>query len=87
MIKIQTFNNIGVITMNAPPVNALGLGMRSAVFDALQQIYADDSIDAVMIDSALPLFCGGADIEELKSGQLWQSPYLHALIDAIDNAP
>ena len=87
MINIQSFNNIAVITMYSPPVNALGLELRTSLLKALQQSYENDGIDAVIIDSSLPLFCAGADIEELRTGDIWQTPDLHALIDAIDNAP
>jgi len=87
MINIQSFNNITVITMNSPPVNALGLALRTSLMRALQQSFENNSIDAVIIDSGLPLFCGGADIEEFKTGELWRAPDLNALIDAIDNAP
>jgi 3-hydroxyacyl-CoA dehydrogenase len=87
MINTQSFNNIAVITMSSQPVNALGLELRTSLLKALRRCFENDSIDAVIIDSALPLFCGGADIEEFKTGQLWQAPDLHALIDAIDNAP
>ncbi len=87
MINIQSFNNIAVITMNSPPVNALGLELRTSLLKALQQSYENDAVDAVIIDSSLPLFCAGADIEELRTGDIWQTPDLHALIDAVDNAP
>ena len=87
MINIQSFNNIAVITMNSPPVNALGLELRTSLLKALQQSYENDTVDAVIIDSSLPLFCAGADIEELRTGDIWQTPDLHALIDAVDNAP
>jgi 3-hydroxyacyl-CoA dehydrogenase len=87
MISIQSFNNIAVITMNSPPVNALGLGQRTALRKALRQSFENDSIDAVIIDSGLALFCGGADIEEFKAGELWQAPDLHTIIDIIDNSP
>ncbi|MCZ6667832.1 MAG: 3-hydroxyacyl-CoA dehydrogenase NAD-binding domain-containing protein [Gammaproteobacteria bacterium] len=87
MINIQSFNNIAVITMYSPPVNALGLELRTSLLKALQQSYENDAVDAVIIESSLPLFCAGADIEELRTGDIWQTPDLHALIDAIDNAP
>ena len=87
MIKIQSFNNIAILTMHSPPVNALGLELRTSLLMALQQSYENDSVDAVIIDSSLPLFCAGADIEELRTGDIWQTPDLNALIEAIDNAP
>lgn len=87
MINIQSFNNIAVITMSSPSVNALGLELRTSLLKALHQSFENSSIDAVIIESSLSLFCGGADIEEFKTGKLWQAPDLNALIDAIDNAP
>ena len=87
MVKTHSIGKIAFINMNAPPVNALGQELRSTLLTALNQYYADDSIAIVVIGSDLPLFCGGADIEEFKTGQLWDAPDLHALIDAIDNAP
>jgi 3-hydroxyacyl-CoA dehydrogenase len=87
MINIQSFNNIAVLTMNSPPVNALGLELRTSLLKALQQCYENDSVDALIIDSSLSLFCAGADIEELRTGDIWQTPDLNALIEAIDNAP
>ncbi|MCZ6724546.1 MAG: 3-hydroxyacyl-CoA dehydrogenase NAD-binding domain-containing protein [Gammaproteobacteria bacterium] len=87
MINIQSFNNIAVITMYSPPVNALGLELRTSLLKALQQSYENDAVEAVIIESSLPLFCAGADIEELRTGDIWQTPDLHALVDAVDNAP
>jgi 3-hydroxyacyl-CoA dehydrogenase len=70
MIKIQSFNRIAVLTMNSPPVNALGLELRTSLLTALQQCYENDRVDAVIIDSSLSLFCAGADIEELRTGDI-----------------
>lgn len=87
MIERTDFDSICVLTMNAPPVNALGVEMRSGLQELLQAAFADDSTEAVVLSSALSLFCGGADIQEFKSRQLSLEPQLPGLCQMIDNAP
>ena len=87
MIRYQRKNNTAIITMDSPPVNALGLPMREALVKNLQQAFADDTVKAVVIASSLPLFCAGADIEEFDSNLFWASPDLPAVIDAVENGP
>jgi 3-hydroxyacyl-CoA dehydrogenase len=87
MIQYQRKNNTAIITMDSPPVNALGLPMREALVKNLRQAFADDAVKAVLITSSLPLFCAGADIEEFDSNLLWASPDLHEIIDAVENGP
>jgi 3-hydroxyacyl-CoA dehydrogenase len=87
MIQYQRKNNTAIITMDSPPVNALGLPMREALVKNLQQAFADDAVKAVLISSSLPLFCAGADIEEFDSNLLWASPDLSGVIDAVENGP
>jgi len=87
MIHYQLKNNIALITMDSPPVNALGLSMRVSLVENLHQAFSDDAVEAVLIASSLPLFCAGADIEEFDSDLLWASPDLHDLIDAVENGP
>jgi len=87
MIHYETKNNVALITMDSPPVNALGLPMRKALAGHLQQAFDDDTVKAVVITSNLSLFCGGADIEEFDTDVLWASPNLHGLIDTVENGP
>ena len=87
MVQYRIENNIAFITMNSPPVNALGLPMRKALVKNLHQAFADDAVKAVLITSHLPPFCAGADIEEFDSDLLWASPDLPDVIDAIENGP
>ena len=70
MTQYQRKNNTAIITMDSPPVNALGLPMREALVKNLHRAFADDAVKAVLIASSLPLFCAGADIEEFDSDLL-----------------
>ena len=87
MIQYQRRNNTAIITMDSPPVNALGLPMRDSLVENLHQAFADDAVKAVLIASNLPLFCAGADIEEFDSDLLWASPDLSNVIDTVENGP
>ena len=55
---------IAVVTIDSPPVNALGHAVRSGVMAALDKAEADDAVDAVVIRGAGRCFSGGADIRE-----------------------
>lgn len=81
----QTRNNIAIIAMNTPPVNSLGLEMRTALHSALQEALADDVIEAVILTSST-LFCGGADISEFGSDLPWQAPNVPTICDLLDNS-
>ena len=55
--------DIAVITMQNPPVNALGHGLRQGLTDALEQLASSDAKGAVLIGDGR-CFSAGADITE-----------------------
>jgi 3-hydroxyacyl-CoA dehydrogenase len=61
---------VAVLTLDAPPVNGLSLGLRAGLTEALTRAKADDGVDAVVIIGAGAMFCGGADIREFASGDI-----------------
>ena len=66
MISIKHTEGVAFIELNAPPVNALGLKMRQALSSAIHELDADEQVKAIVLCSALPLFCGGADIARVS---------------------
>jgi 3-hydroxyacyl-CoA dehydrogenase len=76
---------IAVITLDNPPVNALGASVRQGVFSGLQKAEADQGIDAVVITGAGKIFTGGADITEF--GKPPVRPALPELIAFIEAFP
>ena len=86
MISIEHVDNIAFIELNAPPVNALGLKMRQALCSAINDLESDDQIKAMVLCSALPLFCGGADIVEFRTGAVWDKPDLPELCITIETS-
>ena len=86
MFSITKKQGIALIELNSPPVNALDLKMRKALSASIAELGTDDEIKAMVICSALPVFCGGADINEFQTGQLWEKPDLPDLCLAIENS-
>lgn len=67
---------IGVITIDSPPVNALGLATRTALDAGFRKFAADDAVKAIVLICAGRTFFAGADISEfgtpLAEPDLWQ---------------
>lgn len=64
--------DVGIITVNNPPVNALSPGVPEGIHEALQQIAADDALRAAVLIGGGRTFIAGADIREFgkaRSGE------------------
>jgi 3-hydroxyacyl-CoA dehydrogenase len=85
--RFERFGSFGVITLDNPPVNALSLGVRTAVRDMLAKGTDDPGVKAFVIAGAGKLFSGGADIKEFDSGISNQSPNLPELVTLVENCP
>jgi len=77
--------DVAVITINNPPVNALGADVRQGIADAVTRAGADDEVRAIVLIGVGRCFCGGADIREF--GQTPIPPSLPDVIDIIEACP
>ncbi|WP_296424004.1 enoyl-CoA hydratase-related protein [Yoonia sp.] len=85
MAKGATFrivNDVGLVHLDAPPVNALGAALCARLWDIFQRVAQDKDIKAVVILAAGRMFSAGADIKELGKSQ--QAPALSDLCDLIE---
>ncbi len=80
-VSYEINDNIGVITVDNPPVNALSHAVRQGLLNAINQA-ADDSSEAVVILCAGRTFIAGADIKEF--GKPFKEPGLPDLLNAIE---
>ena len=72
LVQLSKDNDIGIITINNPPVNALSPGVPEGIAEALQQISKDDTVKAAVLIGGGRTFVAGADIKEfgkMTSGQ------------------
>ncbi len=87
MIKVSGSGSVAILHLDNPPVNALGLGLRTALMAALDELRAKagSGLTAVVIAGSDRVFSGGADITEF--GLPGAEPSLRTLIAAIETMP
>ena len=77
--------NIAVITIDNPPVNAMGYSTRLGVWNAIDQFAADGAAQAAVLICAGRTFIAGADISEFDKPI--QDPWLPALVQKLEDCP
>jgi 3-hydroxyacyl-CoA dehydrogenase len=65
LVRFTKSKNIGVITINNPPVNAVSPGVPEGISDAIDQLQEDDALHAAVLMGGGNTFVAGADIKEL----------------------
>ncbi len=87
MSEVVTYNrdgSVGVITVNYPPVNALGHAVRSGLLAALNQGLADAEAKVLLLVCEGRTFIAGADIREF--GKPIQEPVLPEVMNQFENS-
>ncbi len=64
LVQLTKDNDIAIITINNPPVNALSPGVPEGISDAIEKIDKDSSIKAAVLIGGGRTFVAGADIKE-----------------------
>jgi 3-hydroxyacyl-CoA dehydrogenase len=88
LIQLTNDNDIAIITINNPPVNALSPGVPEGISDAIDQIEKDGSVKATVVIGGGRTFVAGADIKEfikMTSGKGQRGPGLLPLLLKIEN--
>jgi len=77
-VTVEHRDRVAVVTIDNPPVNALGYGVRAPLAAALEALAADANIEALVLACAGRTFVAGADITEF--GKPLQKPELRDII-------
>jgi 3-hydroxyacyl-CoA dehydrogenase len=64
LVKLATHDDVAVITIDNPPVNALGPGVPEGIEQAVRTSIADPKLRAIVLIGAGQTFIAGADIRE-----------------------
>ncbi len=86
-VKVTRADDIAVITLDNPPVNALSHHLREPLFAALEAARDDDGVKAIVITCAGRTFISGADITEFGSPKALASPSLPELCRQLETLP
>jgi 3-hydroxyacyl-CoA dehydrogenase len=90
LVQLTRDNDVAIITINNPPVNALSPGVPEGIGKAIEEIVADASVRAAVLIGGGRTFIAGADIKEfgkITSGEKNRDIGLNALLARIENCP
>jgi len=66
-LRYEVRDRIAQISLERPPVNALNLSLIEQIIAAFRRAAADESVRAVVLESAVPRrFCAGLDLDILR---------------------
>jgi 3-hydroxyacyl-CoA dehydrogenase len=88
LVTIETRDDIAVITINNPPVNALSPGVPESLVAAIDQVNENPTVKAAVVIGSGRTFVAGADIKEfgkMTSGQRSQGSLLPLLLRIEDS--
>ncbi len=82
-VRFRVLDGIAVITLDAPPVNALSTDLRAGLWDVFQRVASNDKIKAAVLVASGGMFSAGGDISEFD-GEIGQ-PSLSQLCSLIED--
>ena len=82
VVNLDRQGRVAVLTVNNPPVNALGAGVRKGLRDGIAAAAGDAGVSAIVIACAGRTFIAGADITEF--GKPPKEPGFHEVLDCIE---
>jgi len=81
LVRLDVEDGIGVITIDNPPVNALGPGVRDGIVEALEKGEADPNVRAMVMIGAGRSFIAGADIRQFGKPRAMPRRSVYDMLD------
>ncbi|WP_426421078.1 3-hydroxyacyl-CoA dehydrogenase NAD-binding domain-containing protein [Bradyrhizobium genosp. A] len=85
VVKLERHDEVGIVTVNSPPVNALSAAVRGGILECIKAAVADPAIKGIVLTCAGRTFIAGADITEF--GKPPKPPALNDVLSEIENSP
>lgn len=83
-VKIAIRENVAVITIDNPPVNASSHAVRQGLVDCFSEVATNDDVKSIVLACAGRTFVAGADISEF--GKPPQEPHLPDVFNLIEQS-
>lgn len=84
VVKLERHDEVGIVTVNSPPVNALSAAVRGGILECIKAAIADPAIKGIVLTCAGRTFIAGADITEF--GKPPKPPALNDVLAEIENS-
>ncbi|MDN5000295.1 3-hydroxyacyl-CoA dehydrogenase NAD-binding domain-containing protein [Bradyrhizobium sp. GCM10027634] len=85
VVKLERHDEVGIVTVDSPPVNALSAAVRGGILECIKAAVADPAIKGIVLTCAGRTFIAGADITEF--GKPPKAPALNDVLSEIENSP
>ena len=85
LVNLEISKGVALISLNNPPVNSLGLIMRSQLLASFALADSEESVKVIVLTGQGRIFCAGADVTEFDNGKALADPLIPAVFDCIDN--
>ncbi|MGL9620575.1 3-hydroxyacyl-CoA dehydrogenase NAD-binding domain-containing protein [Bradyrhizobium sp. U531] len=85
VVKLERHDEVGIVTVDSPPVNALSAAVRGGILECVKAAVADPAIKGIVLTCAGRTFIAGADITEF--GKPPKAPALNDVLSEIENSP
>src|SRR5262245_1241192 len=90
LVALTRDRDVGVMTINNPPVNALSPGVPEGILAAIEALRQDPAIRAIVLIGGGRTFIAGADIKEfgkITAGQKRSLGAMPAMLQALEESP
>ncbi len=84
VVQFERRGRIGIISVDNPPVNALGQAVRQGLIDGLAKALADSEVQAIVLIGKGRTFVAGADISEF--GKPHRDPPFATVLDRLEGS-
>ncbi|MGR3629596.1 MAG: enoyl-CoA hydratase/isomerase family protein [Sulfitobacter sp.] len=84
LVVIETEGEIGLIRLAKPPVNAIGLALRTAIYEGFQTLQRDSAVRAIVLYGEGRFFSAGADIRDFGKADV--APTLPHILTALNDS-
>ena len=88
LLQSSKDGEIGILTVNNPPVNALSPGVPEGIVAGVEQFQKDDAVKAIVLIGGGRTFIAGADIKEFgkitSGGDRRRGPGFNSILDQIE---
>src|SRR5271166_4568049 len=89
LVQSSKSGEIGILTVNNPPVNALSPGVPEGILAGVEAFDKDDGVRAIVLIGGGRTFIAGADIKEfgkMTSGQTRRGPGFNEILNTIEKS-
>src|SRR5580693_7360305 len=91
LVQTSKDGEVGILTVNNPPVTALNPGVPEGIVAGLDQFEKDDAVKAIVLIGGGRTFVAGADIKEFgkitSSGDRRKGPGFLGVLDRVEGYP